>query len=382
MMIYAMVIYKLPTEKIFFCYSGYCIMMFLMCAYALISNSKLSSSLKLTFVINLMKYTSLAVTFICIWLYFIGMFHYIIVLLILIGNIVVMAIRLSLASLPRTYVDGHIGDFMEAIQFLLIALKLLGFIQCSWGWTLLIYSIFVTFMVFLGVIGAFFLPIMLGMSTFHSANSSDRKTLLFASWIFFHLSWKAITFYYLYQNFLIFLNRNGLYPRTTVFVTNYTLIPICYFFFFGGLINYFWFHQQRELFSRIIALKLMVISRNKGVKREIIEIPFDMKIMKAGTNYFKKLISTRKLPETFDITKSVTDENGQLSECMICCTNKSNTLIRPCNHGGICESCIITYLGTNNSCPNCKVEITKIYVMEYDQELRKFYGTKVLSLIK
>jgi hypothetical protein len=126
----------------------------------------------------------------------------------------------------------------------------------------------------------------------------------------------------------------------------------------------------------------MVISRNKGVKREIIEIPFDMKIMQAGTNYFKKLISTRKIPKTFDIAKSFTDENTEMSDCIICCTNKSNTLIRPCNHGGFCEECIITYLGTNNSCPNCKTKITKIYVMDYDKELGKFYGTKVLSLIK
>jgi hypothetical protein len=382
MMLYAMIVFKLPIEKLFICYCGYSVMMLLFCFYSIASNAKLSSSLKLTFYINLLKYISLSVSFGVIWLHYKGYIHYIFPVLILIGNIVVMAIRLSLASLPRTSVDNQFGDFMESIQFLLIALKLVGFMNSSWEWTLFIYATFVYISVFTGIVGCILLPIFLGMSTFYDSDSNNRKVLLFTAWAFYHFLWKGLSFYYLYRNFLILLNMNGFRPRTKIWVTDLTLIPICYFFFFGGLINFFWFYQHKNFLSRVIALKLMVVSRNKGVKREIVEIPFDMKIMKAGTNYFKQLISTRSIPEKFDIPDSTPNNEESAQECMICCSNESNVLIRPCNHGGVCEDCMITYLGTNDSCPHCKTAITKAYVMDYDEDLKKFYGRKVLTLVK
>lgn len=382
-LLYLMVIYEMPLHKVFFCYILYCLFMGSVNIYCLISNRDLSSSLKMTFNINLSKYLSLSVTLLFIWLYYCGYIHYSILFCVLLANIGVMSFRLFLAALPRTYVDGQFGDFMEAVQFFLIALKVTGFIGFSWEWVLIFYSIFTYLITFIGFMGMFFMPIMLGMSTFHPPNSDERKTLLFSSWIFYHISWKGIWFYYLFQNFLLFVNKNGLKPGSQLFETDPTLLPLLGIIFVGGIINFFWFYQQKHLLNRIIALKLMIIITTKGVRREIIEVPFDMKIVKAGTNYFKKLISTRKIPKTFEIPDNVPkgEAEEEISECMICCTNTSNVLIRPCNHGGICERCIITYLGTNNCCPNCKAKIEKIYVMDYNKDIKKFYGTKVLTLI-
>jgi hypothetical protein len=311
----------------------------------------------------------------------IGYIYDFIVIIILLGHITVMGIRLFLSSLPRTYTDGQFGDFMEGIQFFLIALKYFHLINISWGWTLIIYSLFIQFVVGIGIFCSFLIPIMLGIARCFAPDSNDRKVFMFTSWIFFHISWKGLSFYYLFHNFKIFLYQNGLRPGTQMFSPDPTMIPMMFFFFFGGIINFFWFYQQEELFNRLIAVKLMVISKNKGIKREIIEVPFDMKIVQAGTNYFKKLISTRKIPKTFDLPDSLPNKDNEIPECMICCSNESNILIRPCNHGGICESCIITYLGTNNSCPNCKAKITKIYVMDFNKDMKKYYGTKVLTIV-
>ena len=110
---------------------------------------------------------------------------------------------------------------------------------------------------------------MLGMSSFHPVGSYDRKTLLMSSWVFFHVIWKALSFYFLYHNLLIFLNSNGLNFGNIIWKTDKTLLPICYFFLIGAIINLFWFYDQKDLFTRIISLKLMIISKNKGVKRVI-----------------------------------------------------------------------------------------------------------------
>lgn len=66
---------------------------------------------------------------------------------------------------------------------------------------------------------------------------------------------------------------------------------------------------------------------------------------------------------------------------MICCERPSEILIRPCNHGGICERCAITYMGTNSKCPHCKIQIQKIYVIKYNKDKNKYFGEKVLTLV-
>ena len=54
-------------------------------------------------------------------------------------------------------------------------------------------------------------------------------------------------------------------------------------------------------------------------------------------------------------------------DCFICYDKPHNVLIRPCNHGGCCEECMLTYLESNDSCPYCKLTIKKVYVMDYDE---------------
>lgn len=380
-LLYVMVSLQLPVNKVFFFYIFYCAAMGAANVIQLAKNKELSSSLLLTFHVNLLKYLSLGVSLFFIWLYYCQVLHYSILLCVLLGNIAVMLVRMVLATMPRTYVDGQFGDLMEGVQIFFIALKMLGFISFSWTWVLVFYTIFTYLFMLAGMMTTVFLPLMLGMSTFHPPDSEQRKTIRFSCWIFFHMSWKGLWFYYLFQNFFIFVSKDGLAPGTLLWETDPTLLPLCVAFCVGGVINFLWFHQQKHFLSRIIALKLMIIITSKGVRREIIDVPFDMKIVKAGTNYFKKLLSTRKLPETIELPEMAPPNDLEVSECMICCSRPSEVLIRPCNHGGICERCIITYLGTSNTCPNCKTLIKKIYVMDYNKDVKKFYGTKVLTLV-
>ena len=377
--IIAMIYYKLPIENLFLFYSGYCILMIIIRFYSKIKNSILDRSFKLTFEINLMKYFSLLGIFVLTWLRFKGYIEDYILLIGLALNVGMMLNRIILASLPRTYIDGQYTDLIEAVQFLLIGLKLIGILKFSWDIIIVFYGCYVYFMIYFGILCAFLFPILFGMSNFHSVESDDYKTLQIGVWFFYHVIWKAISYYILYQNLLIFLNAEGLDSGIILYETDKTLLPACFFLFLGGLINMIWFYEQKDIFTRFISLKMMIISKNRGVKRVNAQDPFDLKIMKAGSNYFKELISKKKIPNSFSITEK--KNNYDFPECMICTNNEPNILIRPCNHGGYCEDCIINYLGTNNCCPTCKIPINKIYVMNYDANKNTYIGEKILTLV-
>lgn len=349
---------------------------------ALIKNRDLSSSLLLTFHLEIAKYCSISITFIMISL---NAFHYIAyywVIISLFANMAVVSVRLNLSSLPRTYIDSAFVDFLEAIQLIFIAMKYFDMWAVSWENTLAFYECFIYFIAFIGCMSAFFLPLMYGISSLHPEGSDQRKTFRFVCWIFFHVVFKSISMYYLFFNFLNYANENGLNPDSIIEHDDITLKLALYFMAFTSIINLYLMSCQESLLKKMISIKLLIIGKGKGVKREFVKVPFDMKIIQAGTNYFKNLVSTKILPKTIDIGEISQEDTSETEECMICCSNPSTTLVRPCNHSGFCETCIIQYLGTNTVCPHCKAPIKKIYVMKFDEENGKYMGEKVLTIIK
>lgn len=40
--------------------------------------------------------------------------------------------------------------------------------------------------------------------------------------------------------------------------------------------------------------------------------------------------------------------------CIICCENRSDSIILPCGHMGVCSSCLENWINTNQSCPICR----------------------------
>ena len=83
-------------------------------------------------------------------------------------------------------------------------------------------------------------------------------------------------------------------------------------------------------------------------------------------------------PVTFKLIIIIDIEEGK-SLCTICNEKPSNVLIRPCNHGGCCEDCIINCMKNNSVCPHCNEIIGKVYVIELDKTTKKYMGKKVLT---
>lgn len=360
----------------------YCLGILSFQIYNYFINQQLSETLLLTVKLNILKYLSLSISVFALVLYSFQKLSVYVVITIFILYFIVILAREIMSSTPRTYLQNTYIDMCESIQINILVLKYTQCIQWNWDECLELYYYYVWFLMVFGFLGTLLSPILFVISRMHPPNSNQRNSIEFISWAFYHGFFKSISFFYLYYNLLMYLKKHGLTPQSVIYDIHSSFIPCLIFTFVGSILNIIYLYRQKDILKKVIASKLAVIQTGKNIKRELVKIPFEMNIMKVGSNYFKKLVSQRKaLPDINlnDLDSAFGDNND---ECIICCTNKSNVLIRPCNHGGICESCIIQYLKTNTICPNCKIVITKIYVYEFDESNHKFFGQKVLTIVE
>ena len=52
--------------------------------------------------------------------------------------------------------------------------------------------------------------------------------------------------------------------------------------------------------------------------------------------------------------KTVATDDGQSEECLVCLSEKKNTLIMPCGHFCICEDCGQGLIKAKHTCPICR----------------------------
>lgn len=262
------------------------------------SNRLLSPALLMTFVINMMKYGNLAVTLTSVFLYiYFDWIPILVPIAFLSTNILVAGFQIGLSSLPRTYVDGQVLDFFEGIQFLLLFIKLTQIWDISWYWTLFPYQCFIWFISFVGYISAFFFPLMYGIMTVTPEYVPQYFGIRMAVWVFSHVFYKSLAYYYLFYNFRLYLLTNKITSEAILTAPSSTLVPMLYFMLIGGLANMVWFFYQKKWIFKMISMKTMIVTNTKGVKRDYLSAPLDMNIVQAGTNFFKMMLSRKNIPD-------------------------------------------------------------------------------------
>eukprot|EP00347_Sterkiella_histriomuscorum_P008347 403345449 len=65
------------------------------------------------------------------------------------------------------------------------------------------------------------------------------------------------------------------------------------------------------------------------------------------------------LTEAYGIGSNRTDEVNS-TECVICLTNRKNTLTQPCKHVSLCDSCAYVVFKNDKKCPVCRQKIYEI----------------------
>lgn len=90
-------------------------------------------------------------------------------------------------------------------------------------------------------------------------------------------------------------------------------------------------------------------------------------------------ISLQKKSETYfsksHLDETLISETCPMSSCYICSEQEGNVLIKPCDHFGVCEKCLMNWMISSEVCPLCKQEITKFYLLEWNEQ-EKRYQTK------
>lgn len=104
---------------------------------------------------------------------------------------------------------------------------------------------------------------------------------------------------------------------------------------------------------------------------------------------------TRRTSTLFDVSQC-TEENLESVEseprsgrnsgknpdvlCKICMDDQPNIVMRPCNHGGLCEKCarIILSRGRERSCPWCRISVQR--VLKFDATCSTLVKARVLDM--
>lgn len=255
-----MVLYELPIHYLFILCCVYSVLNIMVNAHCLHKNKQLSIALHRTFYANIIKHTSVLVLCVIFILHCLGYLYSFILIIVLLAYIISMSFRAFISRLPQTSVDLYIFDIFESIQFLLIGLKWVNIINFSWEATLFFYTFVVWGLVILGVGASFFLAIF-WLTTISTPSSEPqiKTATLFHTWSIYYVTFRGISFYYLFRNIKIFLETDGLRHDSNAFITDATLIPMCIFYCVGGMISLIVFIKLSPIFKRYLALKLMVV---------------------------------------------------------------------------------------------------------------------------
>lgn len=57
-------------------------------------------------------------------------------------------------------------------------------------------------------------------------------------------------------------------------------------------------------------------------------------------------------------------EGGQ--ECIVCMSDKANTMVKPCKHLCLCQECSKVIKDKTNACPICRKKMTELVTIAID----------------
>ena len=102
-----------------------------------------------------------------------------------------------------------------------------------------------------------------------------------------------------------------------------------------------------------------------------------MKIQQVSENYFQKSDEGKIASEQIDEENSPNIFKELL--CTICYDKKSEVLIDPCGHSGLCTDCMTNCIKEKPNCPICRHLIEKVYILCYDQKTKSYMAKGVIT---
>ena len=241
----------------------------------------------------------------------------------------------------QTHVDNQVWAFFEAFQILWISLKLVNTTgQPDWGWVLALTYVVVVALLIGGSLCLLGLGCCIGLVLNTSDEAVEQKNLLkFMCHAMYNLGWKSFVFFYLLRNFHHMGNENKFTPGSPMEPKGSSLHVISGIMMLCALIDIIILCMVSDTFKRLVSTRLFISHKKEDIHVQNLSNPFNMRIVQVGANYFQ-----RNNGQNQDEENQNTKQSPEIMDCFICCSNPSNTLVRPCNHGGICEAVSYTHL--------------------------------------
>lgn len=282
---------------------------------------------------------------------------------------------------PRVYEGEGIYQILMNVGYFMIFLKLAGYLSMSWTSAVVIFRIELWLFKVVGGVMCLILPFIFGLGTIIHEHTFEAGFLKITRWIcsmFIFFVFCITRLYRLYFQLLqngAFAPHGHLYAPFNVASQNPVwLMSVMLFLLF--IFELFFFAQCKDMFKLLIAQECLVTEHNKTIEITKFSQPLDLQLIRMGTNFFKRSLEASRTQKT-EIGKSLI---AGMAECIICCDRLSNVLIRPCNHGGMCDFCAQKLLIKNSNCPHCKVPISKFYVFKYEKGTGKYFAHRMMQI--
>ena len=373
----ALITTKQGFENLFLMFFLFSLFSLIFAFYFLVKCANLASSIKKTFIMDILWDLGYCFVFLAYFLVFKKVLDISMLPFFIIPHIILVTIRMCFSFDRQTFADNQVWAFFEAFQILWISLKLVNSSgHPDWVYVLLLLYIVCGFMLFIGVISAVAYPcLMIAYCNIPNEQAEQKNLLLFLSRTLFFLSWKTIAYFILLRNFHAMANENKVTPGTPITPKDSSLMNISIVLIIFAFLDIFYLCAVSDTMKRIFSTRLFISNKNEEIAVQNLSAPMNMQLMQVGANYFQR----RNANEEQNLTESQAKKAPEIMDCMICCDKPSATLIRPCNHGGICEDCMVRYLEGKNICPHCKVSIKKVYIIDYDEEKRSYMAKRIIT---
>lgn len=360
---------RLPYSIFFFLCLCFIFLSILFTTYYYTMTVYLDSQNHITYQLELLLDSGYFFLFMALSLIFAKVFSFYLLPFFLIPYIILILVRLCIPERRQNITNNRYWAIFEAIQILLISLYIKGhFVTVSIHWITAILMLNAIFHLVASILSFFaFGGLYFFFNNIPHKNERTRdKAKIFVHSIFRRM-WKGIVFFELTIIFKHLLTKHKFHPGAKMHYPHFRLKAVCIVMFFFATIDLIITLILQSIWKKYLSLKLLNIEDpNERLTSKILaKKGFDLSVF----NFDKK-------------NEEVIQNSLPNLKCFDCYQKKSETIVRPCGHGGLCKDCMLLQLKKRNQCPFCRDDITKVDILEFNKDSGKYQTVQNMKVRK
>jgi hypothetical protein len=279
---------------------------------------------------------------------------------------------------------------VEWVQLVLISLKVSGTVATTWNYTLFLFMAGAIYLAVLGIFLAMILACsVVGMMQGRLLGWKSRALC----WMTWNYLSSGLAYIFLMKGLIHYYNDDGVTKEGPVVdireFKNEEAAAVMVNSLVGlaavSLVSWLPALLMKKDITRFLAKVVYKHEVRKEVSLRTISKSFTFKLIQASATYFLKPFQSTKEPKdekVSPLTPSSSDPvahqpnsaapknpHFEREPCFMCCEALPNTMLDPCGHGGVCKSCVVSYLKHQGErCPICKIRMERVFVLDYDEE--------------